>query len=298
MNVVNRSKSVVVRFMIISMFGWLVTACEKPSGLLFPPSQPPGFEIVNHNSEWKPIMQEFGGVQMALVPAGCFQLGSTDEQIDYAVTRLGAQRFWMDKEKPVNQQCFDKPFWIDLTEVTNAQFNTFGGQASRTSKWTAGNRPREMIGWDEALAFCEKRGARLPTEAEWEYAARGPDNLLFPWGNEFDRANVVWADAVGDPLNQTAEVGSKPSGASWVGALDLSGNVWEWVSSLYKPYPYNINDGREDQNNTTIQRVIRGGSWDGRVTEASNLRGAERFSYGLSSQHSDIGFRCALSYGP
>ncbi len=236
MNVVNRSKSVVVRFMIISMFGWLVTACEKPSGLLFPPSQPPGFEIVNHNSEWKPIMQEFGGVQMALVPAGCFQLGSTDEQIDYAVTRLGAQRFWMDKEKPVNQQCFDKPFWIDLTEVTNAQFNTFGGQASRTSKWTAGNRPREMIGWDEALAFCEKRGARLPTEAEWEYAARGPDNLLFPWGNEFDRANVVWADAVGDPSNKTAEVGSKPSGASWVGALDLSGNVWEWVSSLYKPY--------------------------------------------------------------
>ena len=298
MNVVNRTKSVVVRFMIISMLGWLVTACEKPSGLLFPTSRPPGFEIVNHNSEWKPIMQEFGGVQMALVPAGCFQLGSTDEQIDYAVTRLGAQRFWMDKEKPVNRQCFDKPFWIDLTEVTNAQFNTFGGQASRSSKWTAENRPREMIRWDEALAFCEKRGARLPTEAEWEYAARGPDNLLFPWGNEFDRANVVWADAVGDPSNQTAEVGSKPSGASWVGALDLSGNVWEWVSSLYKPYPYNIDDGREDQNNTTDQRVIRGGSWDGSVTEASNLRGAERFSYGPSSQHSDIGFRCALSYAP
>src|SRR6266498_4910987 len=144
MNVVNRTKSVVVRLMIISMLGWLVTACEKPLGLLFPTSRPPGFEIVNHNSEWKPIVQEFGGVQMALVPAGCFQWGSTDEQIDYAVTRLGAQRFWMDKEKLVNGQCFDKPFWIDLTEVTNAQFNTFGDQASRTSKWTAENCPREM----------------------------------------------------------------------------------------------------------------------------------------------------------
>jgi formylglycine-generating enzyme required for sulfatase activity len=105
---------------------------------------------------------------MALVPAGCFPMGSNDGDFD---------------EQPVHQICFDTPFWIDVTEVTNGQFAALSGQAERSSNWTDADRPRETVTWVEADAFCRLRGARLPTEAEWEYAAREPDGLVYPWGN-------------------------------------------------------------------------------------------------------------------
>lgn len=186
------------------------------------------------NDAWTPITHDFDGVTMVLVPPGCFMMGS-------------------DEENPVHQQCFDEPFWIDQTEVTQGDFERLGGVKANSNRFDGDQRPVERISWLEARRFCKQRGARLPTEREWEYAARGPDDLVYPWGNEWNRDNVVVED-------QTMPVGSIAVGASWVGALDMSGNVWEWTSSLYWDYPYDSTDGREDDANITDARVLRGGA--------------------------------------
>ncbi len=193
-------------------------------------------------------------------------------------------------EQPVNNQCFNQPFWIDRTEVTNAQFAAFKGGAANWSNWTDPNRPREKITWFEARDYCQLRGGRLPTEAEWEYAARGPDDLKYPWGNDFIADNVVYYR---NSNIQTVDVGSKPDGRSWVGALDMSGNVWEWVNSLYRDYPYKSDDGREDANNRTDVRSLRGGSW---FFVEDNLRSPNRNRNEPTLRNADIGFRCARDY--
>ncbi len=218
---------------------------------------------------WKPFYQSFYGYQMALVPAGCFMMGSNDGQSD---------------EQPVNQQCFDQPFWIDLYEVTNEQYGSEGYFKGDT-------RPRDSVTWFEARDFCARRGSRLPTEREWEYAARGPSNYIYPWGNLFIADNVVFNRT--SDLG-TTKVGSKRGGRSWVGAFDLSGNVWEWVSSANGKYPYKSDDGRELNNDTaSIQHGLRGGSW----FNPDSVMGSANRDYGFPTfQVNTIGFRCARDY--
>ncbi|MCP4245829.1 MAG: SUMF1/EgtB/PvdO family nonheme iron enzyme, partial [bacterium] len=251
---------------------------------------PDSTTVVTANADWTPVVAERDGVEMVLVPAGCFMMGSTDEQIEYAAY-LEGQREWFADEQPVHEQCFEEPFWIDRYEVTNAQFDAFGGAAGLDSYRTDPNRPREQITWFEARDFCALRGARLPTEAEWEYAARGPDSLVFPWGNDFVADNVVYE---GNSLYNTADVGSKPGGMSWVGAYDLSGNVWELVSTLYEAYPYHADDGREGVPDDTDERVLRGGSF---VLVGDDLRAASRSSGSPDGGSVDVGFRCARGIG-
>jgi formylglycine-generating enzyme required for sulfatase activity len=115
--------------------------------------------------------------------------------------------------------------------------------------------------------------------------------LVYPWGNEFVADNLVYG---GNSNNQTATVGSRPKGKSWIGALDISGNVWEWTSSLYMNYPYDENDGREADadNRTDVLRVLRGGSDDIAV---SNVRAANRSRYYPKLEDGFLGFRCARS---
>jgi formylglycine-generating enzyme required for sulfatase activity len=228
---------------------------------------------VTHNVDWTPVIQDFGdGVEMVLVPAGCFEMGSNN----------GA-----DNERPVTQQCFDEPFWIDQTEVTQADFERFDGQKERGNRFSGDNRPVENITGVEADAFCRLRGGRLPSEAEWEYAARGPDGLIYPWGNGFSANNVVYRD---NSNGETAVVGSRPDGVSWVGALDMSGNVREWTNSLYWAYPYSATDGRESGSDTSSPRVVRGSSW-----YSISMRSAIRFGFNPNSSFSDLGFRCIRS---
>jgi dipeptidyl aminopeptidase/acylaminoacyl peptidase len=205
---------------------------------------------------------------MVLVPAGCFVMGSDSGQAN---------------EKPTHQQCFSQPFWIDQTEVTNAQYGSSGD-------FSGDNLPREDVTWYEAHDFCLKRGARLPTEAEWEYAARGPDSLVYPWGDAWIPDNLVWRDGKN---RQTSPVGSRPAGTSWVGALDMAGNVWEWTSSIHKPYPYDAQDGRENEADTTSYRVIKGGSWDFGDSNVARAAWRGGDGYRLDQHDNGIGFRCA-----
>ncbi|MBL8134580.1 MAG: SUMF1/EgtB/PvdO family nonheme iron enzyme [Anaerolineae bacterium] len=250
-----------------------------------------GVVPVTRNEQWTPVTQTFSdGITMALVPVGCFTMGSP---------------YYTDDEKPAHEQCFDTPFWIDRTEVTQGDFARLGGQKEAANSSEGEQRPVDRIAWFEARDFCALRGARLPTEAEWEYAARGPDSWRFPWGNPWQPARTVWS---GNANGGSSAVGSRPEGASWVGALDMSGNVWEWTSSIYGIdynrdydfgdirdrlllYPYRSADGREiTADLVMLIRSIRGGGWDleGWLVQRSSNR------YWSRSQRSPIvvGVRC------
>lgn len=159
-----------------------------------------------------------------------------------------------------------------------------------------GDHPVTCLSWYDTLAFCQWAGVRLPSEAEWEKAARGADGKLYPWGNgQPDRTRCNFNATVRD----TMPVGSFPEGASPYQLLDMAGNVWEWTRSLWGTegtmahfrYPYSPTDGREDlQAPATFLRVARGGSWDSRATAVrATFRG--RFDPKWSCNH--IGFRVA-----
>lgn len=228
---------------------------------------------VSENSQWEVFVWTFGGVEMVLAPVGCFIMGSEDGD---------------DDEKPAAQVCIDQPFWIDQYEVSNEQFERYSGQSAYESTWTDLNRPRESITWFEARDFCALRDSRLPIEKEWEYAARGPDNLIYPWGNIYSSVKVVSSEET------TMDIGSKPEGVSWVGALDMVGNVWEWTGSLYMPYPYFDNETERDGDvDSNRGRAVRGGSF---ITDlAFHLRAAARIEGNPVRVNNDLGFRCARS---
>lgn len=140
--------------------------------------------------------------------------------------------------------------------------------------------------WQGARAYCAWRGARLPTEAEWERAARGIEGRRYPWGNELpDASRARYAFLLFD----TAPVGSYPAGATPDGLLDMAGNAWQWTSSLHRPYPYDAADGREHPH-ATGERVARGGDHNG---GAEMLRTTYRYGSPTNSPPLPVAFRCA-----
>ena len=152
--------------------------------------------------------------------------------------------------------------------------------------------PVNEVTWIGALAYCRWRGARLPTEAEWEAAARGRESRTHPWGEQAPNAQRA---VFGRRSGETAQVGSRPQGATPEGAMDLAGNVAEWTSTLYHPYPYRADDGREDPL-APGERVTRGGD---HVFDSTPERMRSSFRGGYSrapgSGHRHIGVRCAKS---
>ena len=224
--------------------------------------------------------------EMIFVPAGPFLMGSkeSDSNAD-------------ENETPQHKISLDA-FYIDKFEVTNKQYVDFIQKTSYISKgdWQSGyslkreEHPVTNITWDDAAAFCKWAGKRLPTEAEWEKAARGTDGRKYPWGNTWDekRANLFGV------LGTTSPVGSYSQGAGPYGALQMAGNVWEWTASKYEPYPYRVNGDREVLEGTGL-RVLRGGSWKYGSIKSSPT--TQRDSASVTYSNSDLGCRCAKSAG-
>jgi formylglycine-generating enzyme required for sulfatase activity len=152
------------------------------------------------------------------------------------------------------------------------------------------NHPVPEVTWGGAVAYCRWRNARLPSEAEWEAAARGREGRRYPWGDEAPSAEHA---VVGKPSGVTLPVGSRPKGATPEGLLDMAGSLAEWTSTLYRPYPYRADDGREDPADPG-ERVTRGGDYVFQP-QPEHLLGWQRagFSRRPSSGHRHIGFRCA-----
>jgi formylglycine-generating enzyme required for sulfatase activity len=224
------------------------------------------------------------GAEMVFVPAGQFQMGSTDADSDAG-----------DEEKPAHNVTLDA-FWIDKTEVTNEQYRQCveAGACEEPSCWdnadlNAAAQPVVCVTWDDAHAYAEWAGGRLPTEAEWEKAARGTDGRLYPWGEsapDCQRANFKGCSG------RTSTVGSYPTGASPYGALNMAGNVWEWVSDWYEETYYSDAPPNNPQGpGSGERRVVRGGSFD---MSESRLRTTFRIGNRPAYSNWDLGFRLVL----
>ena len=207
---------------------------------------------------------------MVLVPAGPFIMGSNNGGGD---------------EQPVHTVNLDG-FWIDQYEVTNIQWKVYAQAAGKAAKSGPNDYPVVYVSWYDARDYCAWAGKRLPTEAEWEKAARGTDGRTYPWGEGIghDKANYL-----GGP-GRTAKVGSSPAGISPYGAHDMAGNVWEWVQDWYGSEYYSASPERNPQGPlSSLRRVLRGGSW----SSSDGLRSSDRGGGGPSNWSNNIGFRCA-----
>jgi formylglycine-generating enzyme required for sulfatase activity len=210
------------------------------------------------------------------VPAGDFKMGDDG-----------------DADARPQQTVAVDTFRIYKLEVNGAQFKAFVNATSYKPASQAsmpagedGRLPVSSVAWADAVAYCRWVGGRLPTEAEWEKAARGTDGRIYPWGNQFDATRLNSTEGgAGGPK----PVGSFPAGASPSGALDLAGNVAEWTQSLQKPYPFKALDGRNSLDRTD-PRVIRGGAWN---SSADDVRTFKRPAFQADFVHPTIGFRCA-----
>jgi len=267
----------------------------------------------------EPQVRQKDGMVMVPVPAGAFPMGSSDAQIQAAVAQCTAGGYaeadcksWIGVESPQHSVTLDA-FWIDRTEVTNAQYGQCVADGAcpemacpDETTVTGDSQPVVCVNWAGASAYCAWAGARLPSEAEWEKAARGTDSRVYPWGDSLDagkanycdsRCTYDWKDAgADDGFASTAPVGSYPDGASPYGVLDMAGNAWEWVSDWYDAGYYAVSPERNPPGPESRElRLLRGGCWD-------NPAGALRSTYRLNSDAEmgldGFGFRCAASTAP
>jgi len=232
------------------------------------------------------------------IPAGAFLMGSNEGPEDERPQhKVNVTEFFIDRNKITNRQ-----FAIFLNAVGahgprgETYYDADDNDARvhrRDGKWRADagreDHPVVEVSWPGALAYCAWAGKRLPTEAEWEKAARGTDGRKYPWGNDVpDRVRAHF----GAGWNELRPVGSLPKGASPYGVLDMAGNGWEWVSSAYKPYPYDSTDGREDLQSEQA-RGTRGGGHDSPPEDLTATQRGLRVSRNPRGGHHNITFRCA-----
>jgi len=234
------------------------------------------------------ITDDFG-VEMILVPAGEFAMGSENISED---------------EKPVHQVYLDA-FYMDIYEVTNTAYKscvTAGSctpprrtESSTRSSYYGNSEfddyPVIYVDWNQANTYCEWRGVSLPTEAQWEKAARSTDGRTYPWGEEISCKRANYYNCPGD--TDTRKVGGYESGKSPYGIYDLAGNVWEWVADWYDAYPGNT---VSQSSYGTKYRVIRGGAWNDFL--AYEVRSAYRYAYSPDNSINYVGFRCAKDATP
>ena len=246
------------------------------------------------------IVTSKDGAPMVLVPEGKFIMGSNE----------------YDDEKPQRRVYLDG-FYIDKYPVTNARFRAAetNSKEDNESKFNVPSQPVVNVTWGQAKAYCEKMDKRLPTEAEWEKAARGVDGGKYPWGNNWDVTKVIWTENSGGkthPVDRSYNTHESP-----FGAVDMSGNVWEWVNDKYNKNYYRSAPNRNPKGpESGSGRVFRGGSWD--YNDPKYFRAASRFGYdpyswdfiyswffraanhfwdGPDFRSLNIGFRCAKASG-
>ncbi len=235
-------------------------------------------------------------LDLVRVPAGEFQMGSV----------MARDKNAREDELPPHRVHVPE-FHIGQYPVTNRQYQAFVQATRRRAPqhwekgeipWMKENHPAVYVSREDAVAFCDwlsqetTQPFRLPTEAEWEKAARGADGRIYPWGDDppdKDRCNF------GENVGDTTTIGRySPQGDSPYGCADMAGNVWEWCQSLYQPYPYEAEDGRESLDGDAF-RVLRGGAFDGDVRL---VRCTYRLTLHPRGWSGNVGFRVVVAPSP
>ena len=253
---------------------------------------------------------------MVYIPGGDFLMGSTKSEIDAAIALCNqhyniCNRWYYEREGPLHPVSL-VAYWIDQTEVSNAQYRLCveSGDCAAPIACKKGeptfddpekaDHPVVCVDWEEAQTYCQWIGGRLPTEAEWEYAFRGADGSIYPWGDEFSGSRLNYCDAncsqshaddrFDDGYSLTAPVGSYPSGVSWSGAYNMSGNVSEWVADWFGDYsPDAVSNPLGPESGS--EKMLKACSW---FSNPAYCRGALRPSVDPGTRFDYLGFRCAM----
>jgi formylglycine-generating enzyme required for sulfatase activity len=225
-------------------------------------------------------------VELVLIPTGEFTMGHKDSYDTLPVRRMNLPAFYIDKYEVTNKRY---KRYIDATgyKVPWSQDPAVAAYAwvwqKRMYPEGKGDDPVVLINWEDAKAFCAWAGKSLPSEAQWEKAARGANGKSYPWGNTWEAAKANTSES---GVKQTAPSGSFKADVSEYGVNDLAGNVSEWVEEWFAPYPGNPMTNYEERNK---YKILRGGSWD----YAHSIANGYHRQYALpQSQMAAIGFRC------
>lgn len=253
---------------------------------------------------------------MARVPAGTFKSGSTFLENKKHTEMCqkydkSCELWWFNDEYP-DKLVFLDSYWIDVYEVTNEKYLEFVlatghrpalDETCESDKCRDGNlwegnsfpprvkrQPVTQVSWSDADAYCKWRGKRLPSEAEWEKAARGPSGSMYPWGRGSPKQRASYGRKWRGVFTMT-DVGSYANGASLYGVFDMAGNVWEWVDDWYDLKYYNYRRKKNPRGPAEGEfKIVRGGSW---VNYPDTLRSAHRRWSKPEVRYNDTGFRCA-----
>jgi formylglycine-generating enzyme required for sulfatase activity len=256
----------------------IVTSTKPPTV----PSAPEPTLVPDQYTQGETLVRKIDGMVMVYVPSGEFEMGYPG----------GGDT----KRMPIHTVVLDG-FWMDKYEVSFDQYNQCvvegkcqPSQYADFAPFNEKNRPVIGVSWFDADTYCNWVGGQLPSEAQWEYAARGPENLKYPWGEQDPDCNLAnfggWEGCTG----LTAPIGSFPDGASWIGALDLAGNVYEWTVNW--DYSYSA----EKQINPIgpaegVRKIMRGGCW---TDFGTHLLAAQRIRFVPTDYADTVGFRCIV----
>jgi len=254
------------------------------------------------------------GAEMALIPAGEFMIGITEDQITAWIKDHPDDARELFADQMPQHSVYLGDYYMYKTEVTVAQYRQFctatGRRMPAAPRWGwIDTHPISNVSWNDAAAYAKWAGGVLPTEAEWEKAARGTDGRLYPWGNRWDASRCQCSKEFFEDAEKTAPVGSFPAGASPYGVLDMAGNVAEWCADWYSEDYYHVSPAKNPpgpgKNKATVisyveidgqvkskGRVVRDGYWG--VSNPGIFVSTLRNSMDPKLKLIDTGFRCVL----
>jgi formylglycine-generating enzyme required for sulfatase activity len=227
------------------------------------------------------------GMILLYVPGGEFTMGSDSSSEEKPIHKVNLDTFWIDQTEVTNKMyaaCVSSGVCVSPTGTYSQRRSNYYGEAQFE------NYPVIFVTWSDANIYCAWADRRLPTEAEWEKAARGTDERIYPWGKAAPGETLLNFNSI---IGDTTEVGSYPNGASPYGVYDMAGNVWEWVSDWYdKTYYLSSPSSNPLGPDSGYGRVLRGGSWN---DADGSVRSAYRSGNSPKTSNFNFGFRCARS---